>query len=244
MEPIGDIPRLTPKATPEQSKLKITVEMVKGLLSDLKVHKSPGPDGLHPTFMQELATELCKPLAMIFEKYIETAKLPKQWKVARVSAIFKKGNKKLASDYRPVSNITSIVCRTFEKIIRDQVVSFLMENELLSNFQFGFIKGRSTTLQLLNVLNDWTQSIENRTDCIYMDYQKAFDKVPHGRLIAKLEAYNLHHEIICWINEYLKGRSQCVEVVTVADSLFYRNYVHLLVHVVFLPLLSLAPPSS
>ena len=83
-------------------------------------------------------------------------------------------------------------------------MSFLMENELLSNFQFGFIKGRSTTLQLLNVLNDWTQRIENRniTDCIYMDYQKAFDKVPHGRLIAKLEEYNLHREIICWIKEY------------------------------------------
>ena len=144
MEPIDDIPRLTPKAIPEQSKLKITVEMVKGLLSVLKVQKSPGPDGIHPRFMQELATELCKPLAMIFEKSIETAKLPKQWKVARVSAIFKKGNKKLASNYRPVS-ITSIVCRTFEKIIRDQVVSFLIENDLLSNFQFGFIKARSTT---------------------------------------------------------------------------------------------------
>ena len=115
MEPIDDIPRLTPKATLEQSKLKITVEMVKGLLGDLKVHKSPGPDGLHPIFMQELATELCKPLAMVFEKSIETAKLPKQWKVARVSAIFKKGNKNLASNYRPVS-ITSIVCRTFEKL--------------------------------------------------------------------------------------------------------------------------------
>ena len=107
---------------------------------------------LGPRFMQELSAELCIPLTMIFEKSIETAQLPDQWKVARVSAIFKKGNKKLASNYRPVS-ITSIVCRTFEKIIRDHIVSFLMEHGLLSNFQFGFMKGRSTTLQLLNVLN-------------------------------------------------------------------------------------------
>ena len=106
--------------------------MVKGLLSDLKVHKSPGPDGLHSRFMQELATEFCKPLSKIFEKPIETAKLPKQWKIARESAIFKKGNRKLASNYRPVSITSNIVCRRFEKIIRDQVVSFLMENELLS----------------------------------------------------------------------------------------------------------------
>ena len=66
----------------------------------------------------------------------------------------KKGNKKIASNYRPVS-ITSILCRTLEKIIRDSMASFLMENYLISNYQFGFIKGRSTILQLLNMLNDW-----------------------------------------------------------------------------------------
>ena len=193
--------------------MSITVEMVKRLIHDLNVHKSPGPDGIHPRFMQELSAELCIPLTMIFENSIESAQLPDQWKVARVSAIFKKGNKKLASNYRPVS-ITSIVCRTFEKIIRDHIVSFLMEHGLLSNFQFGFMKGRSTTLQLLNILNDWTHSMENKniTDCVYMDYQKAFDKVPHGRLLTKLKAYNLSSEVINWIKEYLTDRSQCVEV--------------------------------
>ena len=212
-EPPDEIPKLAHRKAPKQSKMNITVEMVKFFLHDLNIHKSPGPDGIHPRFMQELSAELCIPLTMIFEKSIETAQLPDQWKVARVSAIFEKGNKKLASNYRPVS-ITSIVCRTFEKIIRYQIVSFLMEHGLLSNFQFGFKKGRSTTLQLLNVLNDWTQSMENKnsTDCVYMDYQKAFDKVPHGRLLAKLEAYNLSSEVINWIKEYLTGRSQCVEV--------------------------------
>ena len=76
------------------------------------------------------------------------------------------------------------------------------------------MKGRSTTLQLLNILNDWTHSMENKniTDCVYMDYQKAFDKVPHGRLLTKLKAYNLSSEVINWIKEYLTDRSQCVEV--------------------------------
>ena len=72
-----------------------------------------------------------------------------------------KGSKKMASNYRPVS-ITSIVCRTMEKKLRDSMASFLMENNLLSSYQFGFIEGRSTTLQLLNVLNDWTQAIESK----------------------------------------------------------------------------------
>ena len=212
-ELLDEIPKLTLGQAPKQSKMSITVEMVKRLIHDLNVHKSPGPVWIHPGFMQELSAELCIPLTMIFEKSIESAQLPDQWKVASVSAIFKKGNKKLASNYRPVS-ITSIVCRTFEKIIRDHIVSFLMEHGLLSNFKFGFMKGRSTTLQLLNILNDWTHSMENKnvTDCVYMDYQKAFDKVPHGRLLTKLKAYNLCSEVISWIKEYLTDKSQCVEV--------------------------------
>ena len=94
------------------------------------------------------------------------------------------------------------------------IVSFLMEHGLLSNIQFEFMKGRSTTLQLLNIMNDWTHSMENKniTDCVYMDYQKAFDKVPHGRLLAKLESYNLSGEVINWTKEYLTDRSQWVEI--------------------------------
>ena len=120
---------------------------------------------------------------------MKSIKIPKQWKIARVSAIHKKGNRKLASNYRPVS-IT--VCRVLETIIRNFMVEFLVSNNLLSDFRFGFVKGRSTTLPLLNVLNDWTNSLENKftTDCIYLDYQKAFDSVyvPHKRLISKLRS--------------------------------------------------------
>ena len=71
-------------------------------------------------------------------------------------------------------------------IIRDHIVTYLLGNNLLSDYQFGFIKGRSTTLQLLIFLKDWTLSLENKysTDCLYMDYRKAFDTVPHGRHVC------------------------------------------------------------
>ena len=165
------------------------------MLSELDVNKSPGPEGIHPRFINELTEQLCLPLSIIFKESMKTSIIPKQWKLARVSAIHIKGEqKKVASNYRPGS-ITSIVCRTMEKILRDSMASFLMENNLLSNYQFGFIKGRSTALQLLNVLNDCTQAIESKnfTDCIYMDYQKAFDKVPHNRLISKLTNLMLNY---------------------------------------------------
>ena len=167
------------------------------MLQNLKTGKSPGPDRFHPRFINELADELCLPLYLIFKSSVSCAKIPKQWKFARVSAIYRKGNRKLASNYRPVS-ITSIICRLLETIIRDNVVKFLMSNDLLSAYQFGFLKGRSTTLQLLKVLNDWTESMESKfsTDCIYLDYQKAFDSVPHRRLISKLRSYKINECLV------------------------------------------------
>ena len=213
VEPSGNIPTIPSKQVEKQNDIVITRGIVKKLFSDLNVNKSQGPDGIEPRFLKEASEELCSPLSMIFRESILTSTIPKQWKIARVSAIHKKGNKKLASNSRPVS-ITSIVCRTLEKSKGDSMASFLMENDLLSNYQFGFIKGRSTTLKLLNVLNDWTQSTENKhfTDCMYMDYQNVFDKVPHCRLISKLKAYHFHDTVIDWVQTYLRDRSQYVEV--------------------------------
>ena len=114
------------------------------MLSELDVNKSPGPDGIHPRFINELTEQLCLPLSIIFKESMKTSIIPKQWKLARVSAIHKKGSKKMASNYRPVS-ITSIVCRTMEKILRDNMASFLVENNLLANYQFGFINSLSAT---------------------------------------------------------------------------------------------------
>ena len=135
----------------------------------------------------------------------------------------------MASNYRPGS-ITSIVCRTMEKILRDSMASFLMENNLLSNYQFGFIKRRSTTLQLLNVLNDCTQAIESKnfTDCIYMDYQKAFDKVPHNRLISKLKAYKFNAELLDWVQSYLNPfLTRFFAITSPIKTVFFDNSVTL-----------------
>ena len=89
-----------------------------------------------------------------------------------------------------------------------------MSNDLLSAYQFGFLKERSTTLQLLKILNDWTESMESKfsTDCIYLDYQKAFDSVPHRRLISKLRSYKINESLVRWVKNYLQDRSQFVEI--------------------------------
>ena len=99
----------------------------------------------------------------------------------------------MASNYRPVS-LTSIIGKCLEKIVREKIIEFMKDNSLFSNRQYGFISGRSTQLQLLEVLDKWTEALDEgqSIDCIYMDYAKAFDTVPHRRLIYKLESYRIN----------------------------------------------------
>ena len=156
------------------------------MASKLKTVKSPGPDGVHPRVINELADCISIPLSTIFNTSLTTGKLPIEWKQANISPIHKKGSKKLPQNYRPVS-ITSVVGNIMEEIIRDTITVHMKENELLSKNQFGFIKGRSTVLQLLKVLDTWTKTLDNGgcIDVIYCDFMKAFDKVPHAKLIKK-----------------------------------------------------------
>ena len=88
------------------------------------------------------------------------------------------------------------------------------EHDLISDKQYGFVGGRSTTLQLLTVMDKWTEILDKggEINSIYMDFMKAFDKVPHGRLIHKLRAYGLHIKICDWVENFLYNRKQCVLV--------------------------------
>ena len=146
-------------------------------LKKLKTFKSPGPDGLHPRVLHELANSISTPLSIIFNTSLTTSVLPTDWKTANVSAIHKKGKKNQAQNYRPIS-LTSIAGKILEQIIRDTVTEHMKDNDLLSDKQFGFIKGRSTVLQLLK--DSWTETLENGgcIDVVYCDFMKVFDKVP------------------------------------------------------------------
>ena len=137
----------------------------------------------------------------------------KDWKRARVSAIYKKGKKSYPGNYRPVS-LTSIVCKIMESIVREHIINYMQVNNLFSPNQYGFITGRSTVLQLLTVLDKWSEALDTQlsVDCIYMDFQKAFDTVPHRRLIGKLKSYNINEAIIGWIENFITGRTQQVVI--------------------------------
>ena len=95
-----------------------------------------------------------------------------------------------------------------ESLVRDYIMKHLLDNNLLSNKQYGFVKGRSAMLQLLHMMDDWTLCLENggQIDAIYSDFENAFNKVPHKRSISKLHPYVIDEGVTKWIVNFLKAR--------------------------------------
>lgn len=193
--------------------IEISVETVKKKLKNLNCSKSPGPDGTHPRVLKEAADVLAFPLAMVFQKSVNEGFVPNDWKLADITPIFKKGSKKDPYNYRPIS-LTSIVVKVLESVIRDSVIEHMTSNNLLAEQQHGFCPGRSCDTQLLCQLDDWTRLIDDGKpiDVIYLDFRKAFDAVPHKRLLEKVSAYGIQGRLRNWIKDFLAGRQQRVVV--------------------------------
>ena len=113
--------------------IELTKDIVMKKLTSLNTNKSPGPDALHPRVFKEIAPALTDPLFHIYQVSMKTGKIPKEWKIALVSAIYKrKGDKHNPVNYRPIS-LTSIVCKILESIIRDSLMKYLKANGILSD---------------------------------------------------------------------------------------------------------------
>ena len=188
-------------------------DLVKTKLLKLDASKAMGPDKVPAVILKTLAEEVAFPLTIIFNKSLGDGVVPSDWKTAEVTAIFKKGSKCDPGNYRPVS-LTSIACKMLESFVRDQLVEFMETYELFSDSQHGFRHHKSCVMQLLEVMNDFANFIENQEDIdsIYLDFRKAFDTVPHLRLMNKLKAYGIEGSLAKWIYSFLTGRSQRVRV--------------------------------
>ena len=187
--------------------------MVRKEILSLNINKFCGPDEINPLMLTELVYFIASPLALLMNKTLECGSLPQDWKKAFVSPIYKKGARNVTENYQPIS-LTSVVCKLMEKFVKDAVLNHLIENNLLSTKQFGFVRGRSTVTQLLRYLDQCAEIITNGgiVDGVYFDFSKAFDTVPHRRLNAKLKANGIDGKILSWIKAFLTGRDQVVRV--------------------------------
>jgi hypothetical protein len=206
----------------EELQINITKEIIHKNILDLNVNKSPGSDNLHPRVFKELAAVLVDPLFMIYNLSLRLGKVPSAWKLASISAIYKsKGSKHNAENYRPIS-LTSVACKMMESIMRDSMLTYLKKNGLLSDKQFGFLGGRSTVLQLLKAVDKWTEILDRGgvVDVIYCDFRKAFDTVPHKRLLELLIHYGIKDPVLSWVEDFLSNRKQQISVNGCKSKLF------------------------
>ena len=213
-EATSDIPNLPDRSNGNTLQhIKVTHQDILDQLHRLKPNKSCGPDNCHPRVLKNVKDGLIVPLYYLYNKSLEEAILPFSWKEATITPIFKKGDRKLSNNYRPIS-LTSIFCRMLEAIIKDKIMSYFMINNFFCNEQFGFRSKRSCETQLLTIMEHWSRLIEDGTciDVIYLDFQKAFDKVPHKRLMNKLKAYGIQGNVYTWIQNFLSNRKQRVSV--------------------------------
>lgn len=192
---------------------EIFEEEVAFQIDKLLINKSPGPDGFYPAHLKNLKDILVKPLTKLFNKSLQEGIVPHDFKLANITPIFKKGDRKLPNNYRPIS-LTSIIGKIFEAILTNRLVAYLEDHGLLKNSQHGFRRNRSCLTNLLEFFNVVINDVDNYKsfDVIYLDFQKAFDTVPHQRLLEKLRAHGIRGKLLNWVKNWLLDRQQRVVI--------------------------------
>ena len=211
-EDTGTIPNKGPSPHPSMHDITVNLNGVKKLLKNLKPYKASGPDGIPTYILRAAAEELAPMMTRLFQSSLDTGLVPTEWRRANIVPLFKKGLKHLTSNYRPVS-LTSVACKVLEHIIHSNVMRHFDENNILTVKQHGFRKKRSCVTQLVTTIQGIASQLRtgrDQVDVILLDFAKAFDKVPHQRLLYKLNYYGVRGHTLQWIESFLGHRTQQV----------------------------------
>ena len=183
------------------------------LLKGLNPSKALGRDELHPRVLKEIATELGPVFAHLFQQSIDTSEIPNEWSLANICPLFKKRDRSLACNYRPVS-LTCVPFKLLEHIVCSNIMAHLDGYKLLSDRQHAFRKRHSYETQLTTVINDWAKILDNRgqDDTFILDFEKAFDTPPHELHKSKLFSYRIGGKTLKWIDSFQCFKQQRVVV--------------------------------
>jgi hypothetical protein len=205
----SNLPEIDTKRIPELASLELSENDVVKELNKPNVHKAPGPDGILTKVLKECRESLKTPITRIFNISLSQGKLPEDWKRANVVPIFKKGSKLEVGHYRPVS-LLPIISKVLEGCVLNKIIEIIRPQ--ITKLQHGFMKGKSTTSQIITVIANIHKIFDNKdkTDVIYFDLAKAFDSVPHNLLLHKLQSFGIHGTLLKWIGDYLTNRQQRV----------------------------------
>ena len=190
---------------------KITRPEITKIIKELDTNKSIGKDQIPASFIKIAFDILDEPLTKIFNRSISENKFCEEAKTAIIPPIFKKDDRTLKENYRPVSILTTFG-KIFEKQLKNMVEPFV--ELILSVFISAYRKFYSSNNVLMKIIEDWKKHLDDGdfVGTILMDLSKAFDFVPHDLLIAKLHAYGFDMNSLIFFYSYLKRRKQCVKI--------------------------------
>ena len=210
---------LPAQSTVEVGDITFTKDEVLEVLYSIDPDKSCGPDNVPGRLLKEAAPWITEPLAHLFNLSMSTGSLPQDWTRANITPIFKKGDKHSPCNYRPVS-LTSLISKVMERLIHAKLKDFLIEHKKLNPLQHGFRSGYSCQTQLLETIHHWAQSLNDQTTthAVFLDFSKAFDTVPHKRLILKLDHIGIRGKVLKWIQAFLCHRHQRVVINGVSST--------------------------
>ena len=206
-EDLSSVPSIRCNVIPAMESVILNREGIINLLKNLDSKKANGPVKLPTTLLKTTASEIAEAVTFLFSQSYESGQLPNDWRNAHVVPVFEKGEKHDPCNYRPVS-LTAVLCKIMEHIIYRNIMRHLEDNDILFANQLGFQKNNSCESQLILTVEDLAVNLDHgdQIDMIILDFSKAFDKVPHQRLISKLQFYGVQGSTLTWIKSWLTGR--------------------------------------
>lgn len=188
------------------------IEIEKHIMT-LNNTNAEGYDKICTKIIKACKKEISEVLAYLINLSIQSGIFPDRLKISIVKPLFKKGDKNLIENYRPVTLIP-IFSKLFEKVMHNKLSSFLSKYNIITENQYGFQREKSTTLATFNLVNDILHRLndDNYVTILFFDMSKAFDFVSHKLLMTKLYTYGVRGPAYNWVQTYLKNRSQTVEI--------------------------------
>ena len=207
------MPCLLQLPTPTSQLHTITIDQhnVAYAITSLDIKKAFGCDDINPHLIKMCAEYLIHGLTNLFQLSVQTSSIPQQWKVHKIVPVYKKRDRSIVSNYRPILLLCSL-SRVLESIIYHKVTDFI--RPLLSPHQYGFLIKRSCLQNLLLSYLFVTDALNHSdaVDAIYLDFSKAFDTLPHSRLLYKLWRIGITGPLWLWFKYYLSNRHHYVEI--------------------------------